>query len=80
MGGHESGDGMQVFEARKGTPGHRRLLKPQDLSWNTHDEASTANRAGRRGDRDSLNVDIAPNSLFQSSREVTQTDDSLKHP
>ncbi len=38
---------------------------------NKTDEAYTENRAGRRGDRDSPKVDIAPKLPFQSARVLT---------
>ena len=56
--------GMQVFEAQKGKPGHRRHLSPTGTTWNKHDEAYTEHRAGRRGRRESLKVDIAPKCRF----------------
>ena len=65
---------MQVFEARKGKPGHRRHLTPTGHAWNKHDEAYTENCAGRRGGRDSPKVDIAPKWLSQSARVVTHTE------
>ena len=70
--------GIQVFEARKGKPGHRRHLPPTGHAWNKHDEAYTANRAGRRGGRDSLNVDIAPKVPSRSVRVITHTETNTR--
>ena len=46
----------------------------RDSSVNNPDEAYTEHCAGRRGDRDSLNGEIAPKGLFQSARVVTHTE------
>jgi hypothetical protein len=45
---------------------------------NKIDEAYTENRAGRKGGRDSLNVDIAPKWLFQSVRVITHTETNTR--
>ncbi len=45
---------------------------------NTIGEAYTENRAGRRGDRDSLRVDMTPKSLFQSMRVITHTETNTR--